>query len=28
VLPSVGHAPTLSEPEIAPALDAWIEAQP
>jgi len=28
VLPGVGHAPTLSEPEIAPALDAWIEAQP
>lgn len=28
VLPGIGHAPTLSEPEIAPALDAWIEAQP
>lgn len=28
VLPGVGHAPTLSEPQIAPALDAWIEAQP
>jgi pimeloyl-ACP methyl ester carboxylesterase len=28
VLPCVGHAPTLSEPEIAPALDTWIEAQP
>lgn len=28
VLPGVGHAPTLSEPAIAPALDRWIEAQP
>ncbi|MFQ3623889.1 MAG: alpha/beta hydrolase, partial [Acetobacteraceae bacterium] len=28
VLPGVGHAPTLSEPSIAPAVDAWIEAQP
>lgn len=28
ILPDVGHAPTLSEPAIAPALDAWIEAQP
>lgn len=28
VLPGVGHAPTLSEPTIAPAVDAWIEAQP
>lgn len=28
VLPGIGHAPTLSEAEIAPALDAWIEAQP
>jgi pimeloyl-ACP methyl ester carboxylesterase len=28
VVAGVGHAPTLAEPEIAPALDAWIEAQP
>lgn len=27
-LAGVGHAPTLSEPAIAPAVDAWIEAQP
>lgn len=28
VLEGVGHAPTLSEPAIAPAVDAWIAAQP
>lgn len=27
-LPGVGHAPHLSEPEIAPAIDAFLEAQP
>lgn len=27
-LPGVGHAPTLSEPALAPAIDAFIEAQP
>jgi len=27
-LPGVGHAPTLSEPAIAPAVDAFLEAQP
>ncbi|MCS6920381.1 MAG: alpha/beta hydrolase [Elioraea sp.] len=28
VLDGVGHAPTLSEPAIAPALDTWLAAQP